>query len=86
MAEAGLPNFEASTWYGAALPAGTPAAIVNKWNTGINEALANPEMQKRLRDWGAEVVGGTPADAAAFMKSEAVKWKKVASDAKVLAN
>ena len=82
--EAGLANFMASTWYGAALPAGTPPAIVAKWNAGINEALASPDMQQRLRDWGAEVVGGTPAEAAAFIKAEAAKWKAVAAQAKVL--
>jgi tripartite-type tricarboxylate transporter receptor subunit TctC len=82
--EAGLANFTASTWYGAALPAGTPPSIIAKWNAGINDALASPDMQQRLRDWGAEVVGGTPAEAASFMKAEAAKWKAVAAQAKVL--
>lgn len=84
MGEAGLSGFTASTWYGAALPAGTPSAIVAKWNAAINEALATTDMQKRLREWGAEIVGGTPARAAAFFRSEAAKWKGVSTEAKVL--
>lgn len=86
MAEAGLPDFVASTWYGAALPPGTPGRIVAKWNAAINAALATPDMEKRLREWGAEVAGGTPSQAEAFFKSEAAKWKRVSIEAKVLAD
>jgi tripartite-type tricarboxylate transporter receptor subunit TctC len=83
MAEAGVSGFVASTWYGMALPPGTPQPIVAKWNAAINEALAAPDMQKRLQDWGLEIAGGSPADAAAFFKAETAKWKGVSTEANV---
>ena len=60
-----LPGFAAVAWYAFVAPAGTPAAVVDKINAGVNEALHDPEIQKRLTDLSAEPVGGTPQDTAA---------------------
>lgn len=84
MIEGGLPGFVASTWYGAALPPGTPAGLVAKWNAALNDALASPDLQKRMQDWGLEAAGGSSADAAAFFRAEAAKWKAVAAEANVV--
>ena len=84
MAEAGLPGFIAATWYGAALPPGTPPALVAKWNAALNDALASPDLQKRMADWGLEPAGGSAADAAVFFRAEAAKWKAVAAEANVV--
>jgi tripartite-type tricarboxylate transporter receptor subunit TctC len=78
-----LPEFESVTWYAIVAPAGTPAAIVDKINSGINEALQDPDVQKRLADLSAEPVGGTPQAADAYLKKEAERWKNVIVSAHV---
>jgi tripartite-type tricarboxylate transporter receptor subunit TctC len=78
-----LPDFESVTWYAVVAPAGTPAAIVDKVNSGINEALQDPDVQKRLAVLSAEPVGGTPQAAGAYLKREAERWKNVIVSAHV---
>jgi tripartite-type tricarboxylate transporter receptor subunit TctC len=72
-----LPGFASVTWYAVVAPPRTPVAIVNKVNVDINEALRDPDVQKRLVDLSAEPVGGTPADTAAYFKQEVERWKNV---------
>ena len=81
MKEAGMSAFETSTWGGILAPAGTPVAVVAKLNAEINQALAAPDVRKRLQDAGIEPAGGTPAQFAAFIASEITKWGKVAQAA-----
>jgi tripartite-type tricarboxylate transporter receptor subunit TctC len=78
-----LPEFESVTWYAIVAPAGTPAAVVDKVNSAINEALQDPDVQKRLADLSAEPVGGTPQAADAYLKKEAERWKNVIVSAHV---
>jgi tripartite-type tricarboxylate transporter receptor subunit TctC len=78
-----LPDFDSVTWYAVVAPAGTPAAIVEKVNSGINEALQDPDVQKRFADLSAEPVGGTPRAADAYLKQEAERWKNVIVSAHV---
>jgi tripartite-type tricarboxylate transporter receptor subunit TctC len=78
-----LPDFDSVTWYAVVAPAGTPAAIVEKVNSGINEALQDPDIQKRLADLSAEPVGGTPQAADAYLKEESERWKNVIVSAHV---
>jgi tripartite-type tricarboxylate transporter receptor subunit TctC len=78
-----LPSFESVTWYAVVAPPRTPAAVVEKVNTGINQALHDSEVQKRLSDLSAEPVGGTPQETANYLKQEAERWKKVITDAHV---
>jgi tripartite-type tricarboxylate transporter receptor subunit TctC len=72
-----LPGFEAVAWYGVVAPPKTPAAIVNKINADINEALKAPEIAQRLPEFSAEAVGGTPQATAAYMREEIERWHKV---------
>jgi tripartite-type tricarboxylate transporter receptor subunit TctC len=58
-------------------PPKTPAAIVNKINADINEALKAPEIAQRLPEFSAEAVGGTPQATAAYMREEIERWHKV---------
>ena len=78
-----LPSLESVTWYAVVAPPRTPAAIVEKVNAGINQALHDSEVQKRLTELSAEPVGGTPQETANYLKQEAGRWKKVITAAHV---
>jgi len=78
-----LPGFEAVAWYAFVAPAGTPAAIVAKVNAGVNEALRDPEIQKRLAELSAEPVGGSPLATAKYFQEETERWKSVITSAHV---
>jgi tripartite-type tricarboxylate transporter receptor subunit TctC len=74
VAESGLPGFEASAWDGIFVPAGTPAAIVERLNASIRQALEDPELAAALRARGAVPVPGTPESFARFIAASADKW------------
>lgn len=77
VAEAGLPGFEATTWHGVLVPAGTPAAIVGKLNAEINRLLQLPDVRERIGALGGEIVGGTPGEFAEHIQREIPRWAKV---------
>ena len=70
LAEAGISNAESPNFYGMAAPARTPPAIVRKLNAGVNDALAQPEVRKRLGDLGMDIVGGSPEDATKYVRKQ----------------
>jgi len=78
-----LPGFAAVTWYAIVAPPGTSSAVVDKVNAGVNEALHDPDVQKRLADLSAEPAGGTPQETAAYFKDETDRWKNVIVSAHV---
>jgi tripartite-type tricarboxylate transporter receptor subunit TctC len=77
VAEAGVPGFEATTWHGVLVPAGTSAAIVRKLNAEINRLLQLPDVRERLGALGGEIVGGTPKEFAEHIQREIPRWAKV---------
>ncbi len=77
IAEAGVPGYEATSWFGLLAPAATPADIVNKIDAALIKVYANPELRKKIADQGAEPVVEKPAEFAAFIKAETAKWGKV---------
>ncbi|OGA44761.1 MAG: hypothetical protein A3F74_19930 [Betaproteobacteria bacterium RIFCSPLOWO2_12_FULL_62_58] len=77
VAEAGVPGFEATTWHGVLVPAGTSAAIVSKLNAEINRLLQLPDVRERIGALGGEIVGGTPKAFAEHMQREIPRWAKV---------
>jgi tripartite-type tricarboxylate transporter receptor subunit TctC len=81
MAEAGVPGFEVSAWFGLFAPAGTPQPVVERLNTEVTAVLKSPEMQKQLHDLGAEPELGSPAQYATFTKAEAAKWAQTVKGA-----
>lgn len=80
IAESGVKGYEASTWYGLLAPARTPQAIITRLHGDTVKILAGPTRQ-RLEVQGFEPEGGTPAEFAAYIKTEIVKWAKVIKDA-----
>jgi len=85
MAEAGLPGFDISTWFGLLAPAGTPKDVIAKWNAEVTKILSSPEMRERLTAQGAEPAPMTPDQFAAFIQSEITKYARIvkASGSKV---
>ncbi|HMH19017.1 MAG TPA: tripartite tricarboxylate transporter substrate binding protein [Burkholderiales bacterium] len=75
--EAALPGFEANTWHGVLVPAGTPVPIIARLNREIVAILHLPDVVERLSGQGAEAQGSTPEEFAAYIKSETLKWAKV---------
>ena len=71
------PGFEALAWNGLVVPAGTPPATVQKINAEVGAILRDPEIVKKMNGFGFDLVGGTPADFAALIKSEADRWTPV---------
>jgi tripartite-type tricarboxylate transporter receptor subunit TctC len=78
IAELGVPDYEATQWYGFLAPAGTPAGIIARIHAEALRALQGKEMRDKLATDGAEPVGTTPAEFAAHIKAELDKWTKVA--------
>ena len=76
VAEAGVPGYEASSWFTIAAPAKTPADIIARLNKSVNAYMADKEMIEKMRKLGADPVGGSPDDMAKLITEENVKWKK----------
>jgi len=77
MIESGFPGFEAGSWYGLFAPPGTPPEVVEKLHGAMVKALASPGMRTQLSKQGAEPIGNTPQEFAAFIRSEVAKWARV---------
>jgi tripartite-type tricarboxylate transporter receptor subunit TctC len=78
-----LPGFESVAWYAVVAPPKTPKAITEKINADINEALRDPAIQERLKKLSAEVVGGSTAQTAKYLRDEVDRWNKVIKEANV---
>jgi tripartite-type tricarboxylate transporter receptor subunit TctC len=72
-AESGIRNADSPNFYGMAAPARTPGAIVAKLNAGVIDAIAQPEVRKRLGDLGMDIVGGSPEDATKYVMTQATR-------------
>ena len=77
VSEAGVPGFEASTWYALLAPANTPRNIVAKVNGDVARILKQPEVHGRLTAMAIEIVGGSPEELARHIRSEIPKWARV---------
>ena len=85
VAELGLPGFDATTWHGLVAPAATPADVIQALHRATVTALQDPETKKSLTDLGVDIVGSTPEEFDAYVKSEIPKWTAIleASGAKI---
>ena len=77
LAEAGVTGYAASSWQMVAAPAGTPPTVLEKMAATIDRILTDPAFRARIAEIGAEPAGSTVAEARAFVKTEAVKWREV---------
>ncbi|MEK6211688.1 MAG: tripartite tricarboxylate transporter substrate binding protein [Pseudomonadota bacterium] len=80
VAEAGVPGFDVSVWFGVVAPGGTRPAIVQRLNGEINRILLLAEVRQLFNRQGVESRGGTPGDFAAFLREQTVKWAKVVKE------
>jgi tripartite-type tricarboxylate transporter receptor subunit TctC len=81
VAEAGLPGFDTSVWFGVVTPTGTSPGIVEKLNSAINASLGNAEVIKQIHTAGLDIKGGTPEQFGAFIAGETRKWTEVVTAA-----
>ncbi len=81
--EAGLEDFESSTWNAMLAPPGIPEAIAEQINRNVNEVLAMPETRAKLESLGIDPAGGSREDLANFMKQERQRWEKVVRAANI---
>jgi tripartite-type tricarboxylate transporter receptor subunit TctC len=77
IAEAGVPGYEATSWFGLFTNANVPAPVVAKLNAAIVKVLAKPEVQKKLAEQGAEPYSEKPEQFAEFIRKETAKWSQV---------
>jgi tripartite-type tricarboxylate transporter receptor subunit TctC len=85
MAEAGLPGYEFTAWMGVAVPAGTPAAIVQRLNADLVRALRSPGGKAWFEAQGGEVVADSPEAFAQAVRSEHARWRQVIQEARIKA-
>lgn len=86
IAESGYPGYEAVPWFGLVAPAGTPQPIIDRLHAEAVKALAIPEVRKSMENMGLDVIGGTPAEFTAVIKSEMPYWAKVIKEAGIKAS
>ena len=81
IAEAGLPGYEQSAWHGLLAPAGTPEAVVTKLYAEVSRLLRTPDVVERFTVQGIDVIGGSPAEFAAFIRQDVAKYAKLVKTA-----
>ena len=79
--EAGVPDYDISTWWGLLAPAGTPNAVVEKLANAVEKAVAQPHIKEQFINMGVEASANKPADFAVFIKDEVAKFKKISEAA-----
>ena len=83
LAEAGVPGYDATAWFGLFVPAGTPADVVDKLSATARQAVHDPEVKATLAKIGCDAVGSSPAEYETFYKAEMQKWAEVIKQANV---
>ena len=80
IAEAGVPGYEATSWFGMFAPAGTPKPVLDKLHAALIKVLNQADVKKKIAEQGGDVVAETPDQFAAFIQAESVKWGKVVKE------
>jgi len=85
VAEAGVPGFDVSVWFGVLAPANTPRSVIHRLNTEINAILQLSQIRQDFTNQGVETAGGTPEEFALFLAAQRTKWFKVVKESGVKA-
>ena len=80
IAEAGVPGYEATSWFGMFAPAGTPKPVLDKLHAALIKVLNQADVKKKIAEQGGDVVAETPDQFAAFIQAESVMWGKVVKE------
>ena len=80
VAENAIPGYEFKLWYGIVVPAGTPRPIIDRLNADLRKTMASPDVKEKLASIGGNLTVGSPDEFAAMIRSEAVRWAKLARD------
>jgi tripartite-type tricarboxylate transporter receptor subunit TctC len=80
-----VPGYELTNWFGLAVPAATPRDLVNRLYGDLSKVMQQAEFKDRISNMGADVIGSTPDQFGAFMKTESAKWGKVIREAHIRA-
>lgn len=83
VAEAGVPGYALTNWFGLVMPAGTPRELIARLYGDVSRVLKQPDVRDRIQSMGADVIGSTPEQFADFMKAETAKWAKVVKQADI---
>lgn len=83
LTEAGVPDCEISEWNALIAPAGTPPAVIARLHTEVAKIMRAEEMKAKFADLGADAIGSTPDELAAFLRSEMKKWAEVVKAANI---
>ncbi|MGJ7579047.1 Bug family tripartite tricarboxylate transporter substrate binding protein [Variovorax sp. RHLX14] len=78
--EAGVPGFDAASWFGLLAPANTPPAVIKRIDDALIKAMATTDLKKKIIEQGGEPIAETPDKFAAFIQTETVKWAKVVKE------
>jgi tripartite-type tricarboxylate transporter receptor subunit TctC len=81
VAEAGVPGYAFTTWYGVLAPAATSPQVIGTLNDHVVKAMHAPDMAARFAHEGAELIASSPAQFAAYIKAEITRWGKVVREA-----
>ncbi len=84
--ESGVADFDVSVWYSILAAANTPPQIVQRLHSEFVRVLRTPDVKEKIESYGYDIVGSTPAEADAFIRSEIVRWAKVVRDSGVTVN
>ncbi|MDI1284894.1 MAG: tripartite tricarboxylate transporter substrate binding protein [Reyranella sp.] len=83
MAESGVAGCEISEWNALLAPAGTPPAVIDRLNAEMVKILRQDDIRAKFADLGAQTIGSTPAELAAFLRAEQAKWAEVVAAARI---
>lgn len=86
IAESGVPNYVADSWYGLFVPAGTPLAVITRLNAAAKKAVHTEAFRKRAEKEGLAVSGGTPDEFGRYVKAESQRWSEIIKEANITAD
>ena len=79
-----VPGYEATSWFGFLAPAKTPRVIIDRMNSAVNKALADPAVQKQMDSLGVELIGGSPEKFKAYISARVAEIQSISKAANLV--